>query len=48
MDTGSFIVYVKTKDTYLDIAKGIETRFDTSLTKEKIKRVIGLMEDELG
>ena len=30
MDTGSFIVYIKTKDIYVDIAKDVETRFGTS------------------
>ena len=30
MDTGSFIVYVKTEDIYSDIGKDVETRFDTS------------------
>ena len=30
MDTDSFIVYIKTCDIYKDIAKDIETRFDTS------------------
>ena len=30
MDTGSFIVHVKTDDIYNDIAKYVETRFDTS------------------
>ena len=30
MDTGSFIVYIKTGDIYKDIAKEVETRFDTS------------------
>ena len=29
MDTGSFIVYIKTDDIYKDIAKDVETRFDT-------------------
>ena len=29
MDTDSFIVYIKTYDIYKDIAKDIETRFDT-------------------
>ena len=29
MDTDSFIVYIKTKDIYDDIAKHVETRFDT-------------------
>ena len=27
MDTDSFIVYIKTEDIYLDIAKDVETRF---------------------
>ena len=30
MDTGSFIVHVKTNDIYKDIAEDVETRFDTS------------------
>ena len=30
MDTGSFIVHVKTDYIYKDIAKDVETRFDTS------------------
>ena len=30
MNTGSFIVYIKTEDIYADIAKDIEARFDTS------------------
>ena len=30
MDTDSFIVYIKTDDTYKDIAEDVETRFDTS------------------
>ena len=30
MDTDSFIVYIKTADIYKDIAKDVETRFDTS------------------
>ena len=29
MDTGSFIVYIKTDDIYKDTAEDIETRFDT-------------------
>ena len=29
MHTGSFIVCIKTEDIYVDIAKNIETRFDT-------------------
>ena len=45
MDTESFIVYIKTKDIYVDIAKDVETKFDTSnyeidrpLPKEKYKK----------
>ena len=45
MGKGSFIVYIKTKDIYSDIAKDVETRFDTSiyeldrpLPEEKIKK----------
>ena len=30
MDTGSFIVYIKTDDIYQDIAEDVETRFDSS------------------
>ena len=55
MDTDSFIVYINTDDIYKDIAKDVETRFDTSKyrldrtsQKGKIKKVIGLMKDELG
>ena len=55
MDTDSFIVHIKPDDIYKDIAKDIETRFDTSkfqidrpLPKGKNKKVIGLMKDELG
>ena len=54
MDTDSFVVYIKTGDIYKDIAEDVETRFDTSnyeldrpLPKGKIKKVIGLMKDEL-
>ena len=42
------------EDIYKDVGKDIETRFDTSnfeldrlLPKRKIKKVIGLMKDEL-
>ena len=55
MDTGSFIFYIKTEEIYSDVAKDVETRFDTSnyeldrlLPKRKIKKVIGLMKVELG
>ena len=54
MDTDSFIVHVKTEDAYKDIARDIETRFDTSnyeadkpLPKGKNDKVIRLMKDEL-
>ena len=30
MDTSSFMVYIKTVNSYIDIAKDAETRFDTS------------------
>ena len=30
MDTGSFIVYIKTEDIHIDIAKDVVTRFDIS------------------
>ena len=50
----SFIVYIKTENTYVDIAKYFKTRFDTSnyelerpLPNGKIKKVTGLMKDEL-
>ena len=55
MDTNSFIIHIKTKDFYKDIADDVEKRFDTSnyevdrpLPKGKNKKVIGLMKDELG
>ena len=55
MDTDSLIVHVKTDDIYKDIAKVVETRFDTSnfeldtlLPKRKTEKVIGLMKDESG
>ena len=55
MDTDSFIVYIKTEDIYLDIAKDVEITSDTSnyelnrpLPKGRNKKVIGLMNDELG
>ena len=45
---------MKTKGIYTDITKDVETRFDTSnyelerrLPKDKNKKVIGLMKDEL-
>ena len=30
MDTNSFIVHMKTEGMFVDIAKGITTKFDTS------------------
>ena len=55
MSTDSFVVYIKTEDIYLDIAKDAENRFVTSnyksdipLAKVKNKKVIGLMKDDLG
>ena len=50
-----FIVHVKTDDIYKDIAEDVEKRSDTSnfeidrpLPKEKNKKIIGLMKEELG
>ena len=55
MDADTFIVYLKTEDIYSDIAKDVETRFDTShyeldipLLQGKNKKVIRLVKDELG
>ena len=55
MDTDSFIMNIKANDFYKDIASDIENRFDTSnyevnrpLPTGKIKKIIGLMKDELG
>ena len=54
MDTGSFIMHIKTEDFYEDIADDVEKRFDTlnyevdkPLPKEKTKKFIGLIKDEL-
>ena len=54
-DTESFIMNIKTKDFFKDIANDVEKRFDTSnydvdrpLSAGKNKNVIGLMKDELG
>ena len=48
IDTDSFILYIKTDDTYKDIVEDLETRFDTSnyeldrpLPKGKNKKIIG-------
>ena len=55
MDTGSFIISIKTAYVYEDITDDVEKRFDTSnyevsrpLPTGKNKKVIGLMKDELG
>ena len=55
VDTGSFIIYIKTEDFYKDIANDVEKRLHTSnyevdrlLPTGKNKKVIGLMKDELG
>ena len=55
MDTDSFIIHIKTKDFYKDIADDVEKRFDTSnyeadrpLPKGKNKTLIGLVKDKLG
>ena len=52
MDTGSFIINVKTEDFYEEIANDVEKGFDTSnhevnrpLPTGKNKKVIGLMKD---
>ena len=57
MDTDSFVYEIETEDFYRDIAKDVDSRFDTSgYSKEDNrplpiglnKKVIGLMKDELG
>ena len=55
MDTDSFIVHIKPKDFYKDIANDVEIRFDTSnckfnrpLPTGKNEKVIGLIKDGLG
>ena len=57
MDTDSFVMHIKTKDFYKDIAGDVERWFDTSNYDEadkrplpvgKNKKVTGLFKDELG
>ena len=50
MDTDSFVVNIKTKNFYKDIAENVKERFDTSnyIYDRFNKKVIGLMKDELG
>ena len=52
METDSFIVFIKTDETYSDITADAETRFGTSnyelqkpIPKKKNKKTIGLMKD---
>ena len=54
MDTDSFVINVKIKDFYKDIAEDVKERFDTSnfshdrpLPISVNKKVVGLMKDEL-
>ena len=55
VNTDSFIVYVKTEDISIDIAKDVETRFyisnyelDRPWPKWQNIKVIGIMKDKLG
>ena len=50
LDTNSFIVYIKSEDIYIDVAKDVETRFGTSSyeLRRSLPNVIRLMYDELG
>ena len=55
MDTDNFIINIKTKDFYKDIADDVKKRFDTTiyevnrpLPTAKNKKMIGLMKNELG
>ena len=55
MDTNSFVINIKTKDFYKDIAMDVKESFDTSnciydraLPIGVNKKVMGLMKDELG
>ena len=55
MDTDSFIIHIKTKDFYEDIADDVKNRCDTlnyevdgPLPKVMNKKVISLMKNELG
>ena len=45
-----FIVHIKTGDIYKDMAKDVETRFDTSNYElnRPLQNVLGLIKDELG
>ena len=55
MDTNSFVIHIKTEDSYEDIANDVKEWFDTSnfdnsrlLPIGKNKKVIGLFKDKLG
>ena len=55
METGSFIMYIKTENIYRDIAEDVEARFDNpnyelyrSLPTGNNEKVIELIRDELG
>ena len=55
MDTDSFVINIKTEYFYKDIANDVDKRYDTSnyechrpLSAGRIKKIIGLMKDELG
>ena len=55
MDTDSFIMHIKTKDFYKDLADDVKKKYDTSnytverpLPIGKNKEVIGMMKGELG
>ena len=57
VDTDIFVIHIKTKDFYEDIASDVEKRFDTSNYSKDDKRlppigmnkkVVGLFKDELG
>ena len=41
VDTDTFIFYIKTEDTYIDITKNVERRFDTSSYESGIPLTIG-------
>ena len=54
IDTGSFIMNIKTNDFYKDIANDVDCKFDTSsyelnksLPMGKNKKIIGLVKDEV-
>ena len=54
MDTDSFLVYIKTEDIYIDIAKMkkqdliLQIMNETDNYLKKNKKLIGLLKDELG